>query len=100
MLLGTLEAHGVVNSLRVTQMPKDWALDQLWSKQTITNDNGNGNENENLLEDRHTITARKDGGILITAALGQEPRIGRWIKLKGDGAVNCGMIFAIRKDDH
>lgn len=103
--MGTLGIHGILNSLKITVIPKDWFLDKSWPKQAMQTGVDEDSQPNGLPESEkqgptHTLAAGKDQGILVTAAVGQEPRLGRWIKLKGDDTVNCGVIFAIRSDIH
>jgi ribosomal RNA-processing protein 9 len=38
---------------------------------------------------------RKSGLCLLVAGVGQEPRLGRWVTVKGDGARNCAVVMAL-----
>lgn len=37
----------------------------------------------------------KTGMVLVVAAIGQEPRTGRWVRV-GDGAKNCGVVVPLQ----
>ncbi|GJJ14571.1 hypothetical protein Clacol_008836 [Clathrus columnatus] len=93
--MGSVEAPGIVNSLKVSLIPEGWNLDNSWSpklsKGAVNRDTSEPEKKSETLLTPPT----GDGGILVTAAIGQEPRFGRWIKLKGDGAMNCAVIFSI-----
>ena len=39
--------------------------------------------------------AKKSGPILLVAGVGQEPRLGRWVAVKEDGARNCSIVMAL-----
>ena len=38
---------------------------------------------------------KKSGPILLVAGVGQEPRLGRWVTVKEDGARNCAVVMAL-----
>lgn len=80
-------------------MPKSWDYDKRWSVGT--------KENIRATNDAITTTGvspgddsipkgQGDGGVLLVAAVGQEPRLGRWIRLKGSGIVNSALVVALR----
>lgn len=97
--IGSLEAQGLINSLQLTAMPKSWFSDREWS--ASTNETTNGAKDETTIlphtsPDGGITKAQGDGGVLLVAAVGQEPRLGRWIRLKGDGIMNSALVVALR----
>ena len=75
--VGALPAPGVANSLRLAAMPAGWARDAAWGARA---DGARGGE-----------------GVLLVAAMGQEHRMGRWVRVPGAGGVNSALVFALRK---
>ncbi|KAJ7145984.1 WD40-repeat-containing domain protein [Mycena epipterygia] len=71
-LVGTVPAPGVVNSLQLLAPPAELVTQAGWTQST----------------------AKRKGGALLVAGLGQEHRLGRWLSLKGgeEGAVNGAMV--------
>ncbi|KAF8513738.1 WD40 repeat-like protein [Hysterangium stoloniferum] len=84
--LGLLPVPGLINSLQLTLIPKEWTCDDAWPR-----------PREPQPEPLLNVKSRSGSeGVLLVAAIGQEPRLGRWTKLKGDGVVNSAVIFSIR----
>ena len=100
--IGSLDAPGLINSLQLTAMPKGWVSDKGWS--TGTNETSNDTKDALMTNGVSPHTASNDDtpktqgskGVLLVAAVGQEPRLGRWIRMKGDGIVNSALIVALR----
>lgn len=40
---------------------------------------------------------KKEESLMIVAALGQEPRLGRWMTVKGNGAANGSRVFVLHQ---
>lgn len=80
-LTGTLSAAGVVNSLQIISVPKDSLPQTSW-----------------VFPDGDVVAKRtpsKVSTLLLVAGMGQEHRLGRWMKLKGDGVVNGTIVVAL-----
>jgi len=81
-LMGTIPAPGFVNSLQLISTPKDafpptsWASLREGGKSSLT-------------------SISKVNTVLVVAGMGQEHRLGRWMKLKGDGVVNGAVVVAL-----
>lgn len=81
-LMGTLPAAGVVNSLQLISVPKDAFPGTSW------------------VFAKHDSEARAKraapaAALLLVAGVGQEHRLGRWMRLKGDGVVNGTLVVAL-----
>lgn len=83
-LLGTLSAAGVVNSLQIISVPKDSLPQTSWVFPK---------RDENDIASKRTPS--KVNTLLLVAGMGQEHRLGRWMKLKGDDTVNGTMVVAL-----
>jgi ribosomal RNA-processing protein 9 len=100
--VGSLDAPGLVNSLQLIVMPKAWASDKGWPAGTkkaskeATNTDATNDVSPHILTNGDPPVVQGEGGVLLVAAVGKEPRLGRWIRLKEDGIVNSALIFALR----
>ena len=88
---GVLPAPGVVNSLQVLSIPRSTTESWAWLKEKAEN---SGVKSTDTTEN---IEKRKSNSLVVVAALGQEPRLGRWIVMKGDGAQNATRTFVIHQ---
>lgn len=85
-LIGTIPAAGFVNSLQLISTPKhafpptSWALNH---------------DGETMLTKQTQASSTKVNTILLVAGVGQEHRLGRWMKLSGDGVVNGTVVVAL-----
>lgn len=79
-LIGTLPAPGVVNCLQILSVPKDSFPSTSWAYE------GDASSRR---------TSSKVSTVLLVAGMGQEHRLGRWMKLKGDGVVNGTIVVAL-----
>jgi len=71
-------------------IPKGWDVDKKWT------------QTQGELAPRVEITPNgvvgsREEGVLVVAGVGQEPRLGRWLKLKGEGVVNSAVVLSIRR---
>ncbi|KAH9988121.1 WD40 repeat-like protein [Russula compacta] len=84
--MGTFPVPGVINSLQFLS-PRKGSLDGAsWARpQTVA-------EAPRLA---NGPSIKKSGPILLVAGVGQEPRLGRWVVVKGDGARNCALVMAL-----
>jgi ribosomal RNA-processing protein 9 len=83
--IGSIPVPGVINSLQVVSPPKGSLTDAPW----VWRQGG---------EDVPRIasgSSKKSGPVLLVAGVGQEPRLGRWVTVKGDGARNCALVMAL-----
>ena len=94
-----IPVRGIVNSLQIVQPPLSSIANATWMKEDkavngtpIAQTNGhhpNGN-GVDIGKDKEA----KTGIVLVIAAIGQEPRTGRWLRV-GDGAQNCGLVVPL-----
>lgn len=75
-LVGKIPAPGVVNSLQLITPPKGFSQTIAWGSQVI-------GEKEAEAQP-----------LLLVAGLGQEHRLGRWLKITDGGVVNGAMVAA------
>lgn len=88
--LRTLPAPGVVNSLQLLRTPPGTAGSFSWvAPNTTTSLNGN-----NTLEEGK---ASRKQDILLVVGMGTEPRLGRWMSIKEEGARNGALVFALTR---
>ena len=103
-LVGVLPSPGIVNSLQILSISESVVDRWTWivRKTTAKGDhkqgpltNGSGPSDDNN-EQRQS---RKKGGeaIVVVAGLGREPKLGRWMTLKGEGATNGSRTFVLRR---
>ena len=84
--IGSFPVRGVINSLQVVSPLKTSLADASWVWQRTGVGaplNANG------------PSMKKAGPILLVAGVGQEPRLGRWVTVKEDGARNCALVMAL-----
>ncbi|KAF5384358.1 hypothetical protein D9615_003157 [Tricholomella constricta] len=89
-LVGTVPAPGVVNSLQLLLPPKDFFERSSWIS-------SKGSMGEDPTQEDSIVPTQNKGGIqsiLLVAGLGQEHRLGRWLKVK-EGAVNGAIVVAM-----
>jgi hypothetical protein len=98
--VGSIDAPGLINSLQLIATPKDWASDEGWpapTKETATFPKDVVKANGIAPHDSpNGRIPRSQSGVLVVAAVGQEPRLGRWIRLNGGGVVNSALICSLR----
>jgi ribosomal RNA-processing protein 9 len=86
-LIGTVPAPGFVNSLQLISTPKDVFPSASWASLN--------KDSESSLIQRISTSASKVNTVLLVAGMGQEHRLGRWMKLNGDGVVNGTIVVAL-----
>lgn len=79
-LVGTVPIPGVVNSLQLVTAPKSLHRTATW----ISQDSARPSVKQ--------ATSRSEP-ILVVAAVGQEHRLGRWLKISDSGATNSTHVF-------
>lgn len=84
-LIGTVPAPGVVNSLQLISAPQDAFPPTSWACPRPSG--------EPAMAQRNSASSSKV--ILLVAGMGQEHRLGRWMRLKGDGIVNGTIVVAL-----
>ena len=77
---------GVINSLQVVSPPKGSLTDASWAWRRAEDDAPRVASGPSM---------KKSGPVLLVAGVGQEPRLGRWVTVKGDGARNCALVMAL-----
>ncbi|KZV62150.1 WD40 repeat-like protein [Peniophora sp. CONT] len=80
-LVSTIHAAGVINSLQLISTPKGWEDSAQWSQRKPP--------------DAQPRKKSAPPTVLVVAGVGQETRLGRWITVKGDGARNQTLVFAL-----
>ena len=84
--MGTFPVPGVINSLQFLS-PRKGSLDGAsWARPQ------SGAEAPRIA---NGSSINKSGPVLLVAGVGQEPRLGRWVVAKGDGARNCALVMAL-----
>lgn len=81
-LVGTIPAPGVTNSLQLLAVPGEALATALWTA-----------ESEKPAERKNR--GAKVTSVLLVAGMGQEHRLGRWMKIKENGAVNGTIVIAL-----
>ncbi|KZV79700.1 WD40 repeat-like protein [Exidia glandulosa HHB12029] len=79
---GSIPCPGVVNSLRVVS-PRSFFSGASWLSTEAPAVNGRSAAH---------LTVK---GLGLVAGVGQEPKFGRWRRLKGDGVSNCAFVFTV-----
>ncbi|KAF8635575.1 hypothetical protein AX15_000225 [Amanita polypyramis BW_CC] len=85
-LVGTVPAPGVVNSLQLLAAPKGFVSAMRWAPTTTENGGVDGVKSS---EGKGTLSA------LLIAGMGQEHRLGRWIKIGKEGKGMNGAIITV-----
>ncbi|TDL20663.1 WD40 repeat-like protein [Rickenella mellea] len=91
-LVGTLPAPGFVNSLQFVSPPKGALVDCAWSRQRPSNSDDEVDTENDVEKAREK--AKKEECVLVVAGMGQEPRLGRWMRVAG-GAANGSRVFVL-----
>jgi len=88
-LIGKIPAPGVVNSLQLLTPPKGFSNTIAWGSSS-------SRAAFSIQEPTSQITKKESEvrPFLLVAGLGQEHRLGRWLKIKEGGAVNEAMVVA------
>ncbi|KAF8557490.1 WD40 repeat-like protein [Imleria badia] len=96
-LVGTVPAPGVVNSLQLLPAPKGFLDSASWAS-IPDSDPVAQTETAKSAPNGKSSTVKITGieTLLLVAGLGQEHRLGRWLTVKGDGAVNSTAVVAFR----
>lgn len=108
MLLTTLSAPGIINSLQLLTVPAQTASAYAWASATADKSKSQhivDGDGPLTTQPPHPTPASKSRtnpdlkaqpSLLVVAALGREPRLGRWLALKGiDGAANAARVFLV-----
>ena len=92
--IGSIDTPGLINSLQLVETPKNWTFDDDWPSPP----NGTS-ELETGIAPHKSINggvSKSENGVLLVAAVGREPRLGRWIRLSGNGVTNLGLVISLR----
>lgn len=97
----SIPAAGVVNSLQLLSVPHGKLRTDDWQKLSSATNGMDEGENGGVPEEgvekiRQPKRARVPADLLLVAAVGREPRLGRWIKVK-DGAKNGTLLVHLGK---
>ncbi|KAF8119303.1 WD40 repeat-like protein [Boletus edulis] len=96
-LVGTVPAPGVINSLQLLSAPKGFLDGASWAgtpDPDLAAKSGNATRAPNGKSSTVKITGIET--LLLVAGLGQEHRLGRWLTVKGEGAVNSTVVVTFR----
>ena len=106
-LAGNLPLPGIVNSLQLVTPPRQFAESVSWPARTGVDPTSDGSDDEmehqppsepNALMVDSAARSRppliRSSPVWLIAGVGQEHRLGRWLKVKGNGAVNCSIVAA------
>ncbi|KAB5591569.1 Rnu3ip2 protein [Ceratobasidium theobromae] len=93
--LSHISALGFINSLQLTTPPRDTALTHTWGRPSDSNSVVNG---DTIVKAKFPPGRSRDEVILV-AAVAQEPRLGRWMKLHGNGEKNAALVAIFPRDD-
>ncbi|KAF8452451.1 WD40 repeat-like protein [Boletus edulis BED1] len=96
-LVGTVPAPGVINSLQLLPAPKGFLDGASWAgtpDPDLAAKSGNATRAPNGKSSTVKITGIET--LLLIAGLGQEHRLGRWLTVKGEGAVNSTVVVTFR----
>jgi ribosomal RNA-processing protein 9 len=85
--VGSFPVRGVINSLQVVSPLKGSLADASWAW-------GQTGEDGPRIASGPSIK-QKSGPVLLVAGVGQEPRLGRWVTVKGDGSRNCALVMVL-----
>ncbi|KAF8497522.1 WD40 repeat-like protein [Russula emetica] len=83
--MGSVPVPGVINSLQIVSPLKGSLTDASWVWRT----------GEDAPRIANGASMKKSGPVLLVAGVGQEPRLGRWVTVKSDGARNCALVIAL-----
>lgn len=93
----SIPAAGVVNSLQLLAVPNGRLRTDDWQKLGSNVDGMNeDDDDETTAKARQPKRAKIPADILLVAAVGREPRLGRWLKVK-DGAKNGTLLVHLGK---
>lgn len=88
--------NGIINSLQLVQTPSGPITDAAWMKVAAEEEH----DGEPDAQTRQTNGIDSGKGlrmVLVVAAIGQEPRTGRWLRVAAsEGAKNCGLVVPLR----
>ncbi|KAH7101193.1 WD40 repeat-like protein [Auriculariales sp. MPI-PUGE-AT-0066] len=82
--IGSIAAPGVINSLQIIS-PKPFFTNTRWAESAAEAAAAAGKS-----QAVHGVR-----GVCVVAAVGQEPRFGRWLRLRGEGMSNRTMVLAM-----
>jgi len=91
-LVAEVSAPGFVNSLQLLSPPYSALEHATWAKEP-PQPNGHANG----LNGAHQTTQKR--AIVLVAGMGQEPRMGRWMRIKGPEAQNAALVIPLRLTD-
>ena len=91
----SIPIQGIVNALQIVQTPSDAVTDAAWMKGAEEELNGKPITQTNGSHANGVDSGKGSKMVLVVAAIGQEPRTGRWLRV-GEGAKNCGLVVPLR----
>lgn len=92
--VASIPAAGVVNSLQLLAVPHGKLKTDDW--QRVVPESDGMDVEDNSAAEKPSKRARIPADVLLVAAMGREPRLGRWIKVK-DGAKNGTLLVHLGK---
>jgi len=82
-LVGKVPAPGVINSLQLLTVAKGFIKEATWAGEMVRSGDA-------LIRQPKALAVAP---FLLVAGIGQEPKLGRWIKVKEGGAKNGTLVF-------
>ncbi|CAE6461084.1 unnamed protein product [Rhizoctonia solani] len=93
--LAEIRAPGFINSLQLVLPPRDTALTHTWG---VTSDPTPTTNGDTEIVPKLPPGRTRDE-VLLVAAVAQEPRLGRWLRLHGNGEKNSALVVALPRGD-
>ncbi|KAG8835845.1 pre-rRNA processing protein [Serendipita sp. 399] len=90
----TIPIAGVVNSLQLIQVPRSSVFGAKWMVENHSDQSGEPTSLANGIHPTVRPAGKDINTVLVVAAIGQEPRTGRWLTLR-EGVKNCGLVVPL-----
>lgn len=101
--VGSIPALGVVNSLQLLACPRTATPSLAWASSAPAPATTNGVLASELDSNALSKSSKKmetEKIVLLVAGVGQESRLGRWVKQKGEGHLNGALVVALHPRTH
>ena len=96
-LVGVLPAPGIVNSLQVLSVPRSATDGWSWLSSKMKAQKDSGVERPATSASVNLTRTESGESIVVVAGLGKEPRLGRWLSLKGEGTTNGSRTYVLHQ---
>ncbi|KZT34096.1 WD40 repeat-like protein [Sistotremastrum suecicum HHB10207 ss-3] len=94
--LGCIPAMGFVNSLQLISVPGSYIDEAAWARSSSPPSTADDTVDANGTAVPIGKAKKADSVVLLSAALGQEPRLGRWMRMSGEeGVRNVALVVAL-----